>query len=102
MFPTIRKGKVVHRFKFLEKLDFQKYYNREKLSPECIEEFIDYLVKNNRLDEAAKNLADIVNDDNFNSRQGKSKHQLWQELSELIAKHPEGNVKSELRNKNNL
>ena len=75
----------------------RKKYNHEKLSPECIEEFIDYLVKNNRLDEAAKNLADIVNDDNFNSRQGKSKHQLWQELSELIAKHPEGNFESELR-----
>ena len=60
-----------------------------KLSPECIEDFINYLVKNERLDEAAKHLADIVNDDNFTSRHGKSKHQLWQELSELIAKHPE-------------
>ena len=29
--------------------------------------------KNKRLDEAAKHLADIVNDDNFTSRQGKSK-----------------------------
>ena len=25
-----------------------------KLSPECIEDFINYLIKNNRLDEAAK------------------------------------------------
>ena len=41
------------------------------------------------MDEAAKHLADIVNDDNFTSRHGKSKHQLWQELSDLIAKNPE-------------
>ena len=41
------------------------------------------------MDEAAKNLADIVNDDNFTSRNGKSKHQMWQELCELIAKNPE-------------
>ena len=54
---------------------FRRYV---KLSPECIEEFIDYLLKNNRLDEAAKNLANIVNDDSFNSRNGKSKHQMWQ------------------------
>ena len=65
---------------------FRRYV---KLSPECVEEFIDYLLKNNRLDEAAKNLADIVNDDTFNSRNGKSKHQMWQELCELIAKNPE-------------
>ena len=55
-----------------------------KLSPECIEDFINYLVKNGRLDEAAKHLADIVNDDNFTSRHGKSKHQLWQDWISLF------------------
>lgn len=38
--------------------------------------------------EAAKKLADLVNDDLFRSLQGKSKHQLWLELCEIITKHP--------------
>ena len=67
-----------------------------KLCPEDAEEFIDYLIKNDRLDEAAVKLGDIVNDEKFTSKEGKSKHQLWQELSELIAKHPEGNASYEL------
>ncbi|XP_054157730.1 pre-mRNA-splicing factor syf1 homolog [Oppia nitens] len=60
-----------------------------KLQPEQAEEFIQYLITADRLDEAAIKLADIVNRDDFLSKAGKSKHQLWTELSELICKNPD-------------
>lgn len=60
-----------------------------KLFPEDSEEFIDYLVKVDRLDEAAQQLAAIVNNENFASKSGKSNHQLWNELCELISKNPD-------------
>lgn len=34
-------------------------------------------------------LADIVNSDEFVSKHGKSNHQLWTELCELISKNPQ-------------
>ena len=60
-----------------------------KLCPEDAEEFIDYLIKNDRLDEAAVKLGDIVNDEKFTSKEGKSKHQLWHDLCELMTKNPD-------------
>ncbi|XP_064649238.1 pre-mRNA-splicing factor SYF1-like [Lineus longissimus] len=60
-----------------------------KLQPENTEAFIDYLKSGDRLDEAAQRLADIINDDDFVSKEGKSKHQLWNELCELISKNPD-------------
>jgi hypothetical protein len=38
--------------------------------------------------EAAKKLAELVNDDTFRSLEGKSKHQLWLELCDIVTKHP--------------
>jgi hypothetical protein len=38
--------------------------------------------------EAARKLAELVNDDTFRSLEGKSKHQLWLELCDIITKHP--------------
>ena len=38
--------------------------------------------------EAACKLAELVNDDTFRSLEGKSKHQLWLELCDLVTKHP--------------
>ena len=38
--------------------------------------------------EAALKLADLVNDDTFQSLAGKTKHQLWLELCDIITKHP--------------
>lgn len=38
--------------------------------------------------EAAKRLSDAVNDELFRSLDGKSKHQLWLELCDIITKHP--------------
>lgn len=64
---------------------FRRYL---KLCPENAEEYVEYLTEINRLDEAALVLAKIVNNENFVSQHGKSSHQLWNELCELISKNP--------------
>ena len=38
--------------------------------------------------EAARKMAELVDDDSFRSLEGKSKHQLWLELCDIITKHP--------------
>ncbi|KAH7983955.1 hypothetical protein HPB52_015750 [Rhipicephalus sanguineus] len=60
-----------------------------KLCPENAEEFVEYLTRIGRLDDAAVLLADIVNKEDFVSKEGKSKHQLWNELCEMISKNPD-------------
>ncbi|GAB1597760.1 pre-mRNA-splicing factor SYF1-like [Argonauta hians] len=60
-----------------------------KLKKEDTEQYIDYLISIEWLDEAAQRLATIINDEKFVSKKGKSKHQLWNELCDLIAKHPD-------------
>ncbi|KAF8771302.1 Pre-mRNA-splicing factor syf1 like protein [Argiope bruennichi] len=60
-----------------------------KLCSEDTEDFIEYLLEINRLDEAAVKLAEIVNNEQFVSKHGKPKHQLWNELCELISKNPD-------------
>lgn len=59
-----------------------------KLEPAHAEEFIELLKQREQWNEAARRLADIVSDDSFVSLAGKSKHQLWLELCELVTKHP--------------
>lgn len=41
-----------------------------------------------RWGEAARKLSEVLNDDTFRSLEGKSKHQLWLELCDMITKHP--------------
>lgn len=60
-----------------------------QLCPEDAEEYIEYLAEIGRLDEAAVKLASIVNKEDFISKHGKSNHQLWNELCELISKNPD-------------
>ncbi|CAG0878572.1 unnamed protein product [Darwinula stevensoni] len=60
-----------------------------KLRPEEAEDYIEYLQSVGRLDEAAQHLAHLVNKDDFISKHGKSHHQLWNELCELISKNPD-------------
>jgi pre-mRNA-splicing factor SYF1 len=60
-----------------------------KLSPEDAEEYINYLVKYDRLDEAAQQLVKLVDNEHFVSKSGKSNHQLWNELCDLISKNPD-------------
>ncbi|XP_066295028.1 pre-mRNA-splicing factor SYF1-like [Branchiostoma lanceolatum] len=60
-----------------------------KLAPENTEDYIDYLISIDRLDEAATRLADLVNKEEFVSKRGKSNHQLWHDLCDLISKNPD-------------
>ena len=60
-----------------------------QLYPEDAEDYIEYLISIGRLDEAAMKLAYIVNKEDFVSKHGKSNHQLWNELCELISKNPD-------------
>jgi len=67
-----------------------KVYRRYlKLEPSRVEEYIDWLVEKGDLDEAAKKLAIAVNDDSFESTKGKSKHEMWFDLTDMIAKNPD-------------
>ncbi len=59
-----------------------------KLEPTHTEEYIAYLKVKDRWGEAARKLAEVLNDDTFRSLEGKSKHQLWLELCDIITKHP--------------
>lgn len=49
-----------------------------------------------RWGEAARRLANVLNDDTFRSIEGKSKHQLWLELCDLITKHPADVIKERI------
>ncbi len=60
-----------------------------QLEPTHAEEFLAYLRATGRWGEAARQLAAVVNDDGFRSLEGKSKHQLWLELCDVITKHPD-------------
>lgn len=80
--------------RFLNRFDItetaMRIYRRYlKLCPEDAEEYVNYLTKVDRLDDAAQQLALIVDNENFISKHGKSNHQLWNELCELISKNPD-------------
>lgn len=60
-----------------------------KLEPGHAEEYIAYLKIKSRWGEAARRLADVVNDETFVSLEGKTRHALWLELCELITRHPD-------------
>jgi len=60
-----------------------------KLEPSHAEEYITYLKSKSRWGEAAKRLIEIVNDEGFRSLEGKTKHDLWMELCEIITSHPD-------------
>jgi len=64
------------------------YRRHLKLDPDGAEDYIDYLISIDRLDDAAVKLADVVNRDKFVSKKNRSNHELWQWLCELISKNP--------------
>ena len=63
------------------------YRRYVQLYPERMEEFIEYLIKQKRYDEACCKLCDIVNDDDFDSIRGKSKFDFWKLLCQLLIKN---------------
>ncbi|CAG9461233.1 unnamed protein product [Pedinophyceae sp. YPF-701] len=60
-----------------------------KLEPGHAEEYVEFLKKHEEWDEAARKIAELVNDDDFRSILGKTKHQMWLELCDIITKHPQ-------------
>ncbi|THD26152.1 Pre mRNA splicing factor SYF1 [Fasciola hepatica] len=64
------------------------YRRYVRFAPDDMERFVEFLMRNGNANEASMKLAEIINDDNFISRQGKSKFQLWQQLCSLLVKNP--------------
>ena len=60
-----------------------------KFEPGHAEEYIEFLKTRCHWDEVAEILAKLVNDETFQSLAGKSKHEMWLELCEIVATHPE-------------
>jgi pre-mRNA-splicing factor SYF1 len=73
----------------IEETAVRVYRRYLKLFPENAEEFIEYLISIEKLEEAAERLAGIINQEDFVSKAGKSKYQLWNELCDLISKNPD-------------
>uniref|UniRef100_A0A1I8B0A9 Pre-mRNA-splicing factor SYF1 n=1 Tax=Meloidogyne hapla TaxID=6305 RepID=A0A1I8B0A9_MELHA len=59
-----------------------------KVYPFAREDYIEYLKQIDKLDEAAQQIALLVNEDRPVSEKGKTGHQLWTELCDLISKNP--------------
>ncbi|XP_071930402.1 uncharacterized protein [Coffea arabica] len=58
-----------------------------KYDPGHIEDFIEFLLNSELWQEAAERLAGVLNDDQFYSIKGKTKHRLWLELCDLLTQH---------------
>mmetsp|Transcript_21367 Transcript_21367/g.47607 ORF Transcript_21367/g.47607 Transcript_21367/m.47607 type:complete len:955 (+) Transcript_21367:58-2922(+) len=58
------------------------------LEPDHVEVYIAYLRTIGRYDEAAQKLSLVVDDEDFSSMEGKTRHQLWMDLCDLVSKHP--------------
>eukprot|EP01132_Coremiostelium_polycephalum_P005082 gene5082-6326_t len=79
--------------KFIKKVNIPevsiKIYKRYlKIQPEMIEEYIEYLIEMEAWNEASLQLINIVNQDKFQSTKGKTRHQLWLQLCDILASHP--------------
>uniref|UniRef100_A0A914L0N6 Pre-mRNA-splicing factor SYF1 n=1 Tax=Meloidogyne incognita TaxID=6306 RepID=A0A914L0N6_MELIC len=64
------------------------YRRHLKVYPFAREDYIEYLKQIDKLDEAAQQIAILVNEDRPVSEKGKTGHQLWTELCDLISKNP--------------
>eukprot|EP00929_Paragymnodinium_shiwhaense_P108262 TRINITY_DN74592_c0_g1_i1.p1 TRINITY_DN74592_c0_g1~~TRINITY_DN74592_c0_g1_i1.p1 ORF type:complete len:974 (-),score=330.62 TRINITY_DN74592_c0_g1_i1:111-3032(-) len=58
------------------------------LEPDHVEVYIAYLRTIGKYDEAAQKLSNVVDDEDFQSMEGKTRHQLWMDLCDLVSKHP--------------
>nr|CDS26519.1 pre mRNA splicing factor SYF1 [Hymenolepis microstoma] len=59
-----------------------------KFAPDDVERYINFLIRHGKVNEASVLLAKVINEENFISREGKSKFQLWQVLCDLLVKNP--------------
>ncbi|VDO08403.1 unnamed protein product [Rodentolepis nana] len=59
-----------------------------KYAPDDVERYINFLIRHEKVNEASVLLAKVINEENFISREGKSKFQLWQVLCDLLVKNP--------------
>lgn len=59
-----------------------------KISPEDVEDYVEYLIGAGKIEEAAVQLSRIVGDENFVSQKGRSKHDYWNRLLEIITRNP--------------
>ena len=59
-----------------------------KFEPGHAEEYVEFLKRKGYWGEVASKLAELVNDDSFQSLAGKSKHAMWLELCDVVTKHP--------------
>ncbi|XP_072976076.1 uncharacterized protein [Typha angustifolia] len=66
---------------------FRVYRRYLLFDPSHVEEFIQFLLASGRWQEAADRLASVLNDDSFHSIKGKTRHQLWLELCDLLTRH---------------
>jgi pre-mRNA-splicing factor SYF1 len=64
------------------------YRRYMKYAPEAREELVDYLLDGSHIDEASKELVVLLEDSQQHVK-GRSRLQLWQQLCELIALHPD-------------
>lgn len=64
------------------------YSRYVEFKPSGIEDYIDYLLRNDLLEDALDQYYKILTDETFVSQKGKTKYQLWMELCEFIAKNP--------------
>jgi pre-mRNA-splicing factor SYF1 len=59
-----------------------------KFNVEAIEDYIEFLLKHDQLEEALSLYIAIIDDDGYVSPKGKTKYQLRMELCEFLSKHP--------------
>ncbi|CAI5439304.1 unnamed protein product [Caenorhabditis angaria] len=59
-----------------------------KFNQRAREDYIEYLISRDQIDEAAKELTILVDKDQAVSEKGKTAHQLWTQLCDLISKNP--------------
>jgi pre-mRNA-splicing factor SYF1 len=58
-----------------------------RIAPNERESFVDALLAADQVDAAAVQMAAMVNDENFVSQRGKSRHELWSDLLRLLVPH---------------
>lgn len=67
-----------------------------KIDEDYKEKFGYYLLENGEFDEAARVLFEIIQDERFASKEGRTKFEIYMELCNLVIEHPEIVIKISL------